>query len=191
MNRNFETELPEGYREVFVVDATDRKTIIRFNIACLVITIACIVSAFIVIRPKNFLEEYTFTRNIIFIIVMILYIVFHELVHGIAYKALTGEKLKFGITLSVAYCGVPHIYVYRKTALISLLAPLITFTILFGVAAFCFTNKWDVFYVWILMGFHIGGCLGDMYDIILYLFKLKDPTTLMRDTGPKQVFYQK
>lgn len=190
-NKNFERELPEGYKEVLVVDATNKKIVIWMNIACILITLAIIVAAFLVIRPKHFFEEYDFVRNILFIVVLAAYIVLHELVHGVVYKALTGENLKFGITLSVAYCGIPHIYVYRKTALAALVAPLITFTIVFGLASLLFTNQWDIFYVWILMAFHIGGCVGDMYDTYLYLFKLKDPTTLMRDTGPKQTFYQK
>ena len=36
---------------------------------------------------------------------------------------------------------------------------------------------------------HIGGCVGDLYDAALYLFRFRDPLTLMRDTGPKQSFY--
>lgn len=189
--KNFEHELPEGYKEVMVVDVTNKKIMIWMNVACIVITMAIMIAAFILIRPRHFFEEYTFTRNILFVVALIAYIVLHELVHGIAYKSLTGEKLKFGITLSAAYCGVPDIYVYRKTALAALVAPLIAFTIVFFAASLCVTNQWDKMYIWTLMAFHIGGCVGDMYDTYLYLFKLKDPTTLMRDTGPKQTFYQK
>ncbi|MCQ2122483.1 MAG: DUF3267 domain-containing protein, partial [Fibrobacter sp.] len=61
--------------------------------------------------------------------VMLVYIVLHELVHGAVYKLLTGQKLTFGFKASVAYCGVPDIYVYRRTALAALLAPFVVFDI--------------------------------------------------------------
>ena len=41
---------------------------------------------------------------------MVLYMVLHELTHGLFYKIFTHEKLKFGMTLTVAYCGIPRIY---------------------------------------------------------------------------------
>ena len=42
-----------------------------------------------------------------------------------------------------------------------------------------------------LLATHMGGCVGDLYDTGLYLFRFRDPTTLMQDTGPKQTFYTK
>ena len=87
------------------------------NLACLAITAAIIAIAWLIIKPKNYFENYDFLHSIIFIAAMLLYIVLHELTHGIAYKLTTGRKLTFGFTLSVAYCGVPDIYVYRKAAM--------------------------------------------------------------------------
>ena len=43
----------------------------------------------------------------------------------------------------------------------------------------------------ILLGLHIGGCAGDLYDTRLYFTRFRDPMTLMRDTGPAQTFYVK
>ena len=40
-----------------------------------------------------------------------------------------------------------------------------------------------------LLATHLGGCVGDLYDTGLYLFRFRDPDTLMQDTGPKQTFY--
>ena len=58
----------------------------------------------------------------VFIVVVVAYVILHELIHGLVYKLLTKQKLKFGLALTVVYCGVPDIYVYRTAALLSLTA---------------------------------------------------------------------
>ena len=111
--------------------------------------------------------------------------------HGAAYKLLTGSKLTFGITLSVAFCGVPDIYVIRRTALISLLAPFTLFGALFaGLTAWLyFANPLYCVAAVVLLGLHFGGCVGDLYTAALLIFRLRDSRLLMRDTGPEQFFY--
>ena len=191
MKKSYETELPEGYSEAYTVDAKKGKTVLLMNLACFAITAAVIAIAWLIIKPKNYFENYDFLHSIIFIVAMLLYIVLHELTHGAAYKLTTGRKLTFGFTLSVAYCGVPDIYVYRKAAMTALLAPFFVFIPVFLIPSFLFANAWDKFYCSVLFAMHIGGCVGDLYDTILYIFKFRSPDTLMRDTGPKQTFYTK
>ena len=118
-------------------------------------------------------------------------IVLHELVHGIAYKTLTGEKLTFGISWSCAYCGVPNIYTYRKTAIISVMAPLVVFSVLFVIALAILYSISPLYYLAVafVFGMHLGGCSGDIYVLYLLLTKFKNKKTLMRDTGPEQFFY--
>ncbi len=187
----FEHTLPEGYSPIMVVDAKSKKTVIVLNVVSIAIMAAVAVIAYFTIRPKHFLENISLIRTIIFFLVLFAYIVLHELLHGIAYKTLTHEKLTFGLTLSVAYCGVPNIFVYRRTALIALLAPFIVFTIIFGAMIFVFSDPWDKMYATIVFGIHLGGCSGDLYNTFLYITKLRDPSILMQDTGPKQIFYKK
>ncbi len=193
--KNFETTLPDGYEEVFSVDAKSKKLGLLLNAAALILTVVIIVIAALVIRPGDPFEEYGLgaymIRCAIFIISLIVYLVLHELVHGIAYRILTGHKLKFGISLTCAWCGVPDIFVYRKTALISLLAPFTVFSVLLLAAAFFADLMWDKMLIMTIFAIHFGGCSGDLYDTILYLTKFREPTTLMQDTGPKQTFYMK
>ena len=190
MKKNkFEKELPQGYEAAFTVDAESRKTAVLMNVFALVITAILIATSYFLIKPTGFIDNFRISRYFIVIGVLIAYIVLHELVHGIAYKYLTKQKLKFGITFSAAYCGVPDIYVYRNTALVSLLAPLTVFSVLFILSAVFLKNEWDKFYALILFSVHFGSCSGDIYDTLLYLFRFKDNTVLMRDTGPKQTFY--
>jgi len=187
----YESELPGGYREALVIDASTKKFTILANVVALMIMTAGIVPAMIVFKPLLGGEDYTTWRYLVFMVSMLVYIVLHELVHGVAYWLTTRQKLSFGLTASVAYCGVPNIYVYRKAALISLLAPFTVFDIVFLLGAFLLPTQADRFYSLVLLSVHIGGCVGDLYDTLLYLFRFRDNSTLMRDTGPKQTFYIK
>ena len=124
---------------------------------------------------------------------MIAYIILHELTHGAVYKALTKEKLRFGITWSAAFCGVPDIYTYRDTALKSLGAPLVLFSVIL-IPLLIWLYRVDAGWylvAGVIFSLHISGCIGDLYMTALFLTKFKDPATLMRDTGPEQWIYGK
>ena len=189
MRKNFETVLPAGYVPVKTVDAKSKKFTVLMNLAAFGVCAAVVAAAAVLIRPGNFFENYDPIKYFITLAAMVAYIFLHELTHGAAYKLLTHQKLTFGFTATVAFCGVPHIYVYRRTALISLLAPFVTFGIVFGAAVALFGDPWNKMYAAVLLAAHVGGCAGDLYDTFLYLTRFRDPAVLMNDTGPKQTFY--
>ncbi|MCD8345930.1 MAG: DUF3267 domain-containing protein [Oscillospiraceae bacterium] len=188
-SQNFECSLPSGYHEAFVIDATKGKFSLWLNVVAmaLMVVIAVPLVAIIFITA----EEITINSTFLLILcgLLIVYTILHELTHGIAYKAMTGEKLTFGLTLTVAYCGVPKIFVYRKTALVALLAPFTVYSILFIALMIALPDPTMKLAVALLFAIHFGGCAGDLYDTFIYLTKFRDPTTLMQDTGPRQVFY--
>ena len=197
--KNFEKELPSGYRQALYINAKAAKFGIIFNLIALVVLVAVIVLAVISLHisdravPK-FLEMgplQLLSTYVVFIALMSAYVVLHELVHGIAYKAQTGEKLTFGVSWSCAFCGVPHIYTYRKTALIAVVAPFAVFTLLFIpiLILLYFVSPLYYMIMAVVFGLHLGGCSGDLYVLYLLTKKFKDKNTLMRDTGPEQFFY--
>ena len=189
MKKTFESKLPEGYREVYHIDAANIKIGILLNLIALVLMIVSLIICVILIRPASF----TFTMGPWFgmLAVLLLYLVAHELVHGAAYKLLTGQRLTYGFNGMVAFCGVPDIYVYRKTALIALLAPFTVFSVVFIAAMILIPDDFYKILCAFLFSAHFGGCVGALYDTLLYLFRFRDPATLMRDTGPAQTFYVK
>ena len=187
--RSFEKELPLGYREVYSIDAANKKVGILLNLAAILLAVGILVLAVIWVGPFSFDGTALLLRVAVSSAILLLYLVLHELTHGAAYWLLTRQKLKFGITATVAYCGVPDIYVYRKTALISLLAPFLLFNLVFALPFFLLTDPLDKLTAAYVFSLHFGGCIGDLYDTFLYLTKFRDPATLMRDTGPKQSFY--
>ena len=189
-NQNFERELPDGYRLEKHISAKDIKFGIIFNLVGTLIAFALIALGSI---PVILNENYgaLAPAAILSLIPTLIYMVLHELVHGIAYKRLTGERLTFGLSWSCAFCGVPKIYTYRRTALIAVLAPFVVFSLLFGIlAAVLYFVSLPLYLILVfLFSFHVGGCAGDLYVTILLLFQYKDQRTLMRDTGPEQFFY--
>ena len=190
-SRYFEETLPEGYVAAYTIDAADKRTGVVLNLAGFAVMAAVGVAAWFCLRPTGFFEQYSVGRNLLFIAAILVYMVCHELLHGAAYKALTRRKLTFGLTLSVAFCGVPDVYVYRKTALLALLTPFVVCIPVFLLPAVLCADVWNRFYAALLLALHLGGCIGDLYDAWLYLFRFRDPATLMQDTGPKQTFYVK
>lgn len=188
-------DLPENYKEVFHIDAKSKKVGFVFTVVSLVITVASLLviglltdlsSIVNAIRDKSILVPY-----LVLLAGLFLYIVLHELVHGAAYKALTHQKLTFGITLTVAFCGVPDIYTSRKTALIALTAPLVVFSIVFLALMAGFRTSNPVYFAVfsILFSIHLGGCVGDIYMTLLLATRFRNPELLMRDTGPAQTLY--
>ncbi len=187
--KHFEEILPEGYREALVIDAKNTKLGLLLNLIAAAIAVGAAVLGIFLFQPS--FQDVSLLHLFLFIAVMLAYIVLHELVHGAVYKLLTKRKLKFGITLTVAFCGVPDVYVYRRAAMLALLAPFTVFTLVFGGLTLWLPFAWDKLAFLFLLGLHIGGCSGDLYVAGLYLFKFRNPTVLMQDIGPKQTFYVK
>ena len=192
---NFEKKLPRGYVEVKKINALDTKTGIILNAVALVIMAAVVLLGFIPYFTGalsfDFDSDGVILTAVVTALGIFVYIILHELVHGVAYKLLTKQKLTFGFSWSCAFCGVPDIYVSRRVALIALVAPLITFSLLLGGlwVLFFFVDTCLYAAMVIIFAMHLGGCAGDMYVTILLLTSLRDRSLLMRDTGPEQSFY--
>ena len=118
-----------------------------------------------------------------------MYVILHELTHGLVYKIMTKQKLTFGISLSCAFCGVPKIFVTRKTALFSILAPFVVYSLIFLPILILIPANMICLAILLVFGTHTSGCVGDLYGTIV-LASLKGEL-LMNDTGPKQTFFVK
>lgn len=197
--QNFERELPAGYKQALYINAKDIKFGIIFNLIALAVLAAVVILALLFLHLGGKLSsdildmEYwqLMIAYAVFFGGMIGYVVLHELVHGVAYKSLTGEKLTFGMSWSCAFCGVPNIYTYRRTALISVIAPFALFTVLMLplLVILYFVSPLYFLIVAFLFGLHVGGCSGDLYVVYLLTVRFKNQRLLMRDTGPEQFFY--
>ncbi len=195
-HKNFERELPKGYKEDFHIDARDKGTAIGLTVGSLIITavvfILCLIPVFKSgVDLSNPNPVYFFIFYGIFVISMLLYIVLHELTHGLVYKIMTGEKLTFGITPAAAFCGVPKIYTYKKCALLAITSPLVLFTLILVPMVWLLSYIDGLYYIGFsfILALHLGGCIGDGYLAFLLLTRYKDKEILMKDTGPEQFIY--
>ena len=191
MNKYY-LELPENYKLDKTIDMKKMSTNIFLN----VLNILFVIISFLILIPLKF-KEIKFDNLIELSIVMfialigfIIYIVLHELTHGLFYKIFTKQKLTFGVSLTYAYCGVPNIYVRKKEAIIACLSPLIIFSIIFLTLIFILPPNYINLSIIILFSFHFGGCSGDIYLSLILLTKY-DKDTYIKDTGPTQYIYKK
>ena len=195
-HKEYELQVPEGYSLAYHINASDKKTGVLMSIGAFVIMIVAVVLVFAgVPKPWSIRilasDSKYFLYLGVWLVLEVAYVILHELTHGAVYKALTHRKLRFGITWNAAFCGVPDIYTYRRVAILSLIAPLTVFTIIFVALALYLRTVSTPWYlvVGILFATHISGCVGDMFMTFKFLTKYKDPRTLMRDTGPEQWIY--
>lgn len=190
--RFYYLNLPEGFKEKKIIDAKNKTTATIFTLLSFVLAVVVIV-LLLLIKKYDFnklLENRSrmLLADLAFLASLIIYIVLHELTHGIGFLLFTREKLKFGMTLTVAYCGVPSAYVKKWPAFITTLLPFFVYSALFLLLVFLSTNIYIEIIAILLFGFHFGGCVGDLYVASYLLFKA-DKTTVMNDDGAKQVFY--
>ena len=188
--KTFERELPGGYKIATVMDASKGRFAVVFTLISLLFLIVAVAAMALpfVFEPEDIDDlPYLSVSFLIGMVASFVYIVLHELVHGAAYKRLTGEKLTNGFTFTCAYCGVPKIFTYRRTALIAVLAPFVLFSlILIPALVVAYYVSFGLYLaLGVLFAMHFSGCSGDVYVAALLLFKYKDARVLMNDTGPK------
>lgn len=192
MKNWFFKTLPENYTAIYRINAKDSRTGLILNFFALLLSVAVFVPLTFIVNLSPLLKDLSKLSATLFVGLagVLLYMVLHELLHGLAYKLTTKQKLTFGISWSCAFCGVPDIYVTRKTALIALMTPFVVFTIVFIIALILSISNPFVFAViGFVFAMHVGGCAGDLYVFFLLTFKYKNKLLLMQDTGPEQTFY--
>lgn len=190
--RFYYLNLPDGFKQKKIIDAKDKKTAVIFTVLSFALAIGAII-ILLLIKKFDFhlmLENRhkMLIADLVFVVSMVIYLVLHELTHGVGFLIFTREKLKFGMTLTVAFCGVPNAYVKKWPAVITTLLPFVVYSTVFLLITFSTTNIYIEMISILLFGVHFGGCVGDLYVASYLLFKA-DKTTVMNDDGAKQVFY--
>ena len=197
--KTFERELPRGYKLGDVIDAAHGKFAIKLLILSflmLIVAVGLLALPFLLDPSRSISYEYLIgdESSLYFFggcMLSIVYTILHELVHGAVYKKHTGEKLTYGFALTCAYCGVPKIFTYRRTAIAAVLAPFVLFTVLLiPVLAICYFCSIGLYLAaGLVFALHFSGCSGDLYVAYLFATKYKDDRILMNDTGPRMAFF--
>ena len=118
---------------------------------------------------------------------LMLYIVLHEVVHGIFIYLLGKQKPHFGIRLPYAYAG-SDIYFDKKSYLIIALAPVVFFGVSLLALNIFLPRSW-FWFIYILQIMNLSGSAGDAY--IAYMVNGMPNDLLVRDHGTEMAFYAK
>lgn len=190
---NYYKELPQGFAESYCINAKKTSVGVILNVAALflalVVGVVCCLAKF----GFGFAFEFDYSlllAGVVLLASYIAYLIVHELTHGAAYKLLTKQKLRFGLTLTVAFCGLKEGFVNKKVSLIATLAPFVLHSIWMIIAIiFVPVGVWALMLI-LLFALHFGGCIGDLWVTCILLFKYRKKKVLVNDDGPCQRFYE-
>ena len=123
-------QLPEGYTEIFTLDLQkNKKTAWLVNILALLLAVPMVIIGAILVPFTTFLDFSdghlpVFWKIIVLLAGFILYMVLHELVHGICMKHFSKAKVHDGFTGLYAYAGSDACF-HKKAYIIIALAPVV------------------------------------------------------------------
>lgn len=177
--------LPEGYREIDSIDLQKDKSLALF------VNLLAVAIALLLMVPMHFyipistsfgmgLGTYHFTIRIVALgVLMILYMVLHELVHGIAMKLCGTKKVKYGFTGMYAYAGSDDYYDKGSYIFIAL-APVVLWGIVIAIVNAIVSVEWFwvVYFVQII---NLSGAAGDLFVTVKFSRLPRD--ILIKDYG--------
>jgi len=175
--KSFEN-LPESYSEIYSIDLQkDKKTAIIVNLLAVVIAVLLMVPMHFIVpissmfSMENGLKNYIF-RFCIFLVLMVLYMVLHELVHGIAMKICGTKKVKYGFTGMYAFAGSKDYY-DKKSYIFIALAPVALWGIVLAVINPLVPIEW-FWIVYFLQIINLSGAAGDLFVTVKFSRLPKD-----------------
>ena len=185
--------LPEGYEEIYSIDLQkNKKLAILVNaLSFLILLLMAIPMNYFVpfsslFDMKNGLGQYVI-RLLSLMGLMILYLVLHELVHGIAMKICGTKKVKYGYTGLYAFAGSDDYY-SKKPYIFIALAPVVFWGVILAIINFFVSYEW-FWVVYFLQIINVSGASGDLFVTIKFSFLPKD--ILVKDYGVAMKVYSK
>lgn len=184
---------PPGYTEIFKINLQkDRRPALLVNaIALFLMVLLCVVGHLIVPITSLFNVEVGyeiyFGRLIALFVGIIIYMVLHELVHGICMKCFGAKKVKYGFTGLYAYAGSDD-YFPRKPYIAIALAPIVVWGIVLLVLNCMAGTSW-FWIVYFIQVCNISGAAGDIYVTCKFLRMPKD--ILIQDAGVSMTVYSR
>lgn len=182
--------LPENYKEIMAVDLqNNKKQMLLVNGVALVVMIIMIVLG-IAFRPLD-LEIYIdnpilgFIHIAILLVGTVVYMVLHELTHGVFMYGYSKVKPRYGFTGLYAYAG-SDVYFTKLPYIVIALAPVVIWGIVLLILNLTLPAEyfWPVYFIQIT---NISGAAGDGYVTARFCTLPRD--ILVRDTGVAMTVY--
>ena len=183
-------ELPSEYREIKKMDLQkNTKLAVFVNVLALVIA-AVVFWIGLLLKPTTLDSENPFKTlmsTVVVFVLVIVYMVLHELVHGIFFKKYSGEKAKYGVTGLYAFAKSDAYYNKKEVNIIEL-SPIVILGVILVVLNVIFSTTL-FWYVFIIQIINISSAVGDLYFACV-LRKMPDDI-LIKDDGVSMTIYGK
>ena len=183
--------LPDGYREICSVDLKkDKKAAVYVNLLAIAIAVILVLPMNAVVPFYRSLVSQTDIKDIlikyvVLLVLMVLYVILHELVHGVAMRICGTKKVKYGFNGLYAFAG-SYDY-YDKTAYIFIaLAPIVLWGVVLAVVNILVPAEW-FWVIYIIQVLNISGAAGDLYVSVKFSRLPRD--ILVQDYGIGMVVY--
>ena len=191
MNKCSKT-LPEGWTKLDKIDLKEnKKQFWLMQGISILLAVLMIVAGCFIVHPSAFfgatgIEEYIAIA--VLVVGAVVYIVLHELTHGVFLSAFTRTKPKFGFVGWAAYCG-NEAYCNKPCYAVVVLSPLVVWGIVFGVLNVFFHDGVWFWVIWFLQTMNVAGAAGDLFVSFKLLFYPKE--ILVQDTGLAMTVYRR
>ena len=185
--------LPPNYRQIFSVNLQkDKKLALFLNLLCFVITAALAVPMHFIVPAYNLFDASAgmgayWIRFGSLIVLVVVYLVLHELVHGIAMKICGTKKVKYGFTGMYAYAGSEDYY-YKKPYIFIALAPVVLWGVVLAVVNVFVSPQW-FWVIYLIQIANLSGAAGDLFVTVKFSRMPKD--ILIRDCGVGMTVYSR
>ena len=185
--------LPDGYGQIYEIDLqkNKKKMLLVNGIAFLISVLMVVPMCFYIPITELFSFEkgilQYFIRFAALFGLSIVYMVLHELVHGITMKLCGTKKVKYGFTGLYAFAGSDDYY-DKKSYITIALAPVVLWGVVIAIIN-CFMPREWFWVVYFLQIMNISGAAGDMY--VTFKFSKMPKDILVRDHGVGMKVYSK
>lgn len=185
--------LPDGYSQIYEIDLqkNKKKMFLVNGIALLILVLMVVPMCFYIPITELFSFEkgilQYFIRFAALFGLSIVYMVLHELVHGITMKLCGTKRVKYGFTGLYAFAGSDDYY-DKKSYITIALAPVVLWGVVIAIIN-CFMPREWFWVVYFLQIMNISGAAGDMY--VTFKFSKMPKDILVRDHGVGMKVYSK
>ncbi len=185
------TLLPDNYSEIFRLDLqNDKKTALLVNALSLFIFSVMLAIGHLhqplgsLFDLSRGLSEYVL-RFAVMLIGVIVYIILHELIHGIFMRIYGKIRPKYGFTGLYAYAGSTA-YFNKKCYIIIALSPVIIWGVVLALINLILPGSW-FWPVYFIQTANISGAAGDLYVTFRFMKMPRD--ILVNDIGTSMTVY--
>jgi hypothetical protein len=187
-------ELPPEYQVVFTLDLSRNLLVsIILNIVAVFVFVLAgflFARASMLLRPDFWADDladlYSSKEIVNMLIALVLMLIIHEAVHGLAFWFITRERPKFGFTGIYAYTAAPEWYIPRNPMVVSALAPLVLLTVL-GIVLMPIMPSVALSGLVFFLSLNTAGSVGDIF--LVFWIITRTPTALVNDHGDRFTIY--